>query len=339
MPPFLFECAAEPVNSFREISDDIGVWTYSTLNDAMYYGTLVYDSFIKYLGEPALNDKIRLRVHYGAQWQDMVFWDGAYANFADAYPCQDSTLSLDSVAHEVAHGVLTRISELNPYQNTLNKDAMTLHEAFADISGVMAKYYTSGSADWLHGGENHGRVRQLNKIQTEAQAIASFLDYDDAADNYYLRIGMITYPFYLLSQKWGLEPTYQAYLQAAKTCWLADGTLTHAANCIKQQALVVGGDEADVIDAFKTVKIKLFEHGVLSHFKMEQNDLQLSFTDNSQSTSEIVNWLWDFGDGVTSTAQNPVHQYAGTGEFSISLTVTDSGGYQDSFSRTLYIVD
>ncbi len=337
-PPYQFECGDEPVNTFREISDEIGIWTYSTLNDAMYYGTLVYDTFIKYLGEPALDDKIRLRVHYGARWQDFVYWDGAYANFGDAYPFQYSMLSLDSVAHEVAHGVLTRISALNPHLNTLNKDAMTLHEAFGDISGVMAKYDKTGSADWLHGGENHGRVRKLDSIQTESQAIASYFDYDDAGENYYLRIGMITYPFYLLSQKWGLEATYQAYLNAAKTCWQADGSLQDAALCIKLQAAAVGGSEADVIDAFKAVKIQLFEQGVLSHFKLQQNNSQVSFSDNSQSTAEVVDWLWDFGNGVTSTEQNPTYQYSTEGDYKVHFTVTDSEGFQDSFSRNVQIL-
>jgi len=45
------------------------------------------------------------------------------------------------------------------------------------------------------------------------------------------------------------------------------------------------------------------------------------FTD--QSTMPDT-WAWDFGDGGTSTAQNPVHSYTGTGEFTVTLTVTDT---------------
>lgn len=64
-PAFDFMCDPEPVNTEHSIVDEVGVWTYSTLNDAMYYGTVVYDTFNKYLGEPPLEEKIRLRVHYG----------------------------------------------------------------------------------------------------------------------------------------------------------------------------------------------------------------------------------------------------------------------------------
>ncbi len=40
------------------------------------------------------------------------------------------------------------------------------------------------------------------------------------------------------------------------------------------------------------------------------------------SENQPDSWLWDFGDGNTSTAQNPVHQYENPGEYEISLTVT-----------------
>ena len=37
-------------------------------------------------------------------------------------------------------------------------------------------------------------------------------------------------------------------------------------------------------------------------------------------------WDWDFGDGNTSSAQNPTHQYASAGPYTITLTVTDHQG-------------
>ena len=43
------------------------------------------------------------------------------------------------------------------------------------------------------------------------------------------------------------------------------------------------------------------------------------FTD--LSTGSVTRWLWDFGDGGTSTIQNPIHQYDDTGLFTIRLIV------------------
>jgi gliding motility-associated-like protein len=62
--------------------------------------------------------------------------------------------------------------------------------------------------------------------------------------------------------------------------------------------------------------------------------LTTSFNDLSQSDgiSPIVNWKWDFGDGVVQTFNAPPfqHTYAGAGTFSVKLIVTDAGGCKDS---------
>ncbi len=52
--------------------------------------------------------------------------------------------------------------------------------------------------------------------------------------------------------------------------------------------------------------------------------LTVCFTD--QSTGSITSWSWDFGDGGTSTQQNPSHTYSDAGDFTVSLTVTGPGG-------------
>ncbi len=50
----------------------------------------------------------------------------------------------------------------------------------------------------------------------------------------------------------------------------------------------------------------------------------VDFTDNS--TNSPTSWLWDFGDGNTSTMQNPQHTYASFGTFNVCLTATNSAG-------------
>jgi uncharacterized protein YjbI with pentapeptide repeats/PKD repeat protein len=39
--------------------------------------------------------------------------------------------------------------------------------------------------------------------------------------------------------------------------------------------------------------------------------------------NDSLTYLWDFGDGNTSTTQNPVHSYSGLGVYNLSLTVED----------------
>jgi PKD repeat protein len=44
-----------------------------------------------------------------------------------------------------------------------------------------------------------------------------------------------------------------------------------------------------------------------------------NFTNASIANASVCGWLWDFGDGNTSTANNPSHQYAGPGTYTVCL--------------------
>ncbi len=46
----------------------------------------------------------------------------------------------------------------------------------------------------------------------------------------------------------------------------------------------------------------------------------------SQATGNPTAYLWNFGDGLTSTAPNPSHQYAASGTYTVSLTATNANG-------------
>ena len=63
-----------------------------------------------------------------------------------------------------------------------------------------------------------------------------------------------------------------------------------------------------------------------------------TFTDeSSDSDGNIASWAWDFGDTFTSTDQNPVHGFAGTGSYQVSLTVTDNDGSSTTLTKTVNV--
>jgi len=62
--------------------------------------------------------------------------------------------------------------------------------------------------------------------------------------------------------------------------------------------------------------------------------LDVQFTDTSSGSP--VSWYWEFGDGNTSTVQNPAHSYTYAGTFTVNLTVTSAEG-SDIESKSRYI--
>ena len=57
------------------------------------------------------------------------------------------------------------------------------------------------------------------------------------------------------------------------------------------------------------------------------------FLDQSTQPYPITSWLWEFGDGSTSTQQNPVHVYQQDGVYSVRLTVRDGNGCAESILK------
>lgn len=50
----------------------------------------------------------------------------------------------------------------------------------------------------------------------------------------------------------------------------------------------------------------------------------VQFTDTSSGS--VLSWLWTFGDGDTSTSQNPSHTYSTDGTYTVTLHITTAGG-------------
>ncbi|MDR1793185.1 MAG: PKD domain-containing protein [Bacteroidales bacterium] len=63
----------------------------------------------------------------------------------------------------------------------------------------------------------------------------------------------------------------------------------------------------------------------------------IQFTDLSTSTSPILLWQWDFGDGEEDYLQNPTHSYSSSGYFTVNLLIEDQNGCQDTVSHKIII--
>ncbi|MGH7543813.1 MAG: PKD domain-containing protein [Gemmatimonadota bacterium] len=73
-------------------------------------------------------------------------------------------------------------------------------------------------------------------------------------------------------------------------------------------------------------------------FSYTCDGLTCDFTDaSSDPDGSIVARSWTFGDGASSTLQNPSHTYACSGTYSVSLRVTDNGGRSRSTSQSVTV--
>ncbi|MDW3650722.1 MAG: PKD domain-containing protein [Bacteroidia bacterium] len=92
------------------------------------------------------------------------------------------------------------------------------------------------------------------------------------------------------------------------------------------QAFGMGGCISDI----QTKEITVFPAGVADFTsspdlgaELPLPNVEIQFTNQS---TDAVSFLWDFGDGNFSTEENPLHVYNEAGEYTVSLTITDTGG-------------
>ncbi|HIA31631.1 MAG TPA: PKD domain-containing protein, partial [Candidatus Marinimicrobia bacterium] len=79
--------------------------------------------------------------------------------------------------------------------------------------------------------------------------------------------------------------------------------------------------------------------GPTAGFSYVVNQLVVTFSDGSEAgDGAITGWYWDFGDDSTSTAQNPVHNYTSYAVYTVSLTVTDEHGLQDTHTEDVAVL-
>ncbi len=73
-------------------------------------------------------------------------------------------------------------------------------------------------------------------------------------------------------------------------------------------------------------------------FAFEDSVTKVFFSDSSGYNT--TGWKWDFGDGETSTKQNPVHTYPDTGTYTVCLmTTVDDSLCSDTICRTIELKD
>ena len=242
---FSYTC---PRNTVKTING-----AYSPLNDAHYFGNVIYNMYQSYLGMAPLTFQLMMKVHYRSSYEN-AFWDGSAMTFGDGASTFYPLVSLDVSSHEVSHGFTEQQSNL-----TYSGQSGGMNEAYSDMAGEAAEFYMRGSNDWMVGADifkGSGALRYMNNPPQDGASIDHASDFTSSMDVHYSS-GVYNKAFYLLATKpgWGTVKAFQAFARANRDYWTASSTFNQGACGVETAAGDLGFTVADVTSAFSSVGV------------------------------------------------------------------------------------
>jgi vibriolysin len=242
---YSFTC---PENTFKEING-----AYSPLNDAHFFGNVIFNMYNDWLGTAPLSFQLQMRVHYSSNYEN-AFWDGSAMTFGDGQNTFYPLVSLDVSAHEVSHGFTEQNSGL-----IYNGKPGGLNEAFSDMAGEAAEFYMKGSNDWLVGKDifkGNGALRYMNNPTQDGRSIDNQSNYYSGMDVHYSS-GVYNKAFYNLATTpgWDTQKAFIVMARANQLYWSAGVGWDLAGNGVMDAACDLNYDPNDVKAALAAVGV------------------------------------------------------------------------------------
>ncbi|QBL08532.1 hemagglutinin [Rheinheimera sp. D18] len=237
-----------PTNTVKQING-----AYSPLNDAHYYGGVVFDMYQAWIGVNPLQRKLRMRVHYGNNYEN-AFWDGSQMTFGDGGSTFYPLVSLDVSAHEVSHGFTEFNSGL-----VYSGQSGGINEAFSDMAGEAAENFMHGSNDWKVGADifkSNGALRYMANPPQDGSSIGHASDFRSGMDVHHSS-GVFNKAFYKLATTsgWTTRKAFEVFTLANQIYWNANSNYVNAACGVYKATADKGYSQADVTAAFSVVGV------------------------------------------------------------------------------------
>ena len=242
---FSYTC---PRNTVKAING-----AYAPLNDAHFFGGVIYNMYQAYIGMAPLTFQLQMKVHYKTSYEN-AFWNGSAMTFGDGASTFYPLVSLDVSSHEVSHGFTEQQSNL-----TYSGMSGGMNEAYSDMAGEAAEYYMRGSNDWKVGADifkGTGALRYMNNPPLDGSSIDNAANFTSSMDVHYSS-GVYNKAFYLLALKpgWGTVKAFQVFARANRDYWTASSTFNQGACGVQTAATDLGFTVADVTAAFTSVGV------------------------------------------------------------------------------------
>lgn len=356
-----------------DFTDSNNVWNNINANkdevatDAHWGAEMVYDYYKITHNRNSINNaglKLLSYVHYSTNYNN-AFWNGSYMTYGDGNGTTFTPLTaIDVCGHEITHGLTSFTANLN-YSN----ESGALNESFSDIFGTVIEYYgRNGAGNWKIGEDmtpSGNGIRSMSAPKTFSQpnTYKGTNWYTGTADNggVHTNSGVQNYWFYLMSQGGsGTNDLGKAYnvpgMGMANAAKITFRTLTVYLTSTSQYADARFYSIQSAKDLFgacgtevKTTTNTWYAVGVGNAF---DSTVKAAFYTNdtiicgntgtakfNNTSTNFVSSFWTFGDGGTSTLDNPSHTYAAPGVYTIKLKVASctTPVKYDSVTRTAYV--
>lgn len=245
--PFAYPCFE---NTYKQING-----AYSPINDAFFFGGVVFDMYSAWVGQAPLTFQLAMKVHYSRNYEN-AYWDGSAMVFGDGKNTFYPLVSLDVSAHEVSHGFTDQNSDL-----IYSGQSGGINEAFSDIAGEAAEYFMLGSNDFLVGAQifkGNGALRYMANPPQDGRSIGSANDYTSGLDVHYSS-GVFNKAFYLLATTagWDTQKAFVCFAKANQNYWTPSSNFVSGGQGVVDAASDLGYNTSDVIAAFAAVDVNL----------------------------------------------------------------------------------
>lgn len=367
-----FNCNNDTVFNNIDFINSNANWNLTGIDsyvlDAHWGAEMTYDYYLNKHGRNSIDGngfRLDSYTHYANNYQN-AFWDGTRMVYGDGLLSNNTSpfTSIDIVGHEITHGMTNFTADLIYFA-----ESGALNESFSDIFGVTIDYVSRPSvANWLIGEEVNGvGIRNMtnpNQFDNPDTYLGDFWHpigwggWDN--DGVHTNSGVQNFWYVLLVNGGnGINDIGNTYFvnglgldKAAEiayrnlSVYLTPSSNYQDARFFSIQAAVdlygeCSVEVESVTNAWYAVGVgDAYMTGAYSDFEACYiNSCEVPYTvDFSNNSQNGVSYLWDFGDGDTSSVYSPSHTYNNYGVYSVKLKV-DGGNNcgTDSLIKTNYI--
>ena len=227
---------------------------FSPLNDAHYFGNVVFNMYQSYVSAPPLTFQLTMRVHYSNNFENAT-WNGSVMSFGDGASTFYPLVSLDVSAHEASHGYTEQQSGL-----IYSGQSGGINEAYSDMAGEAAEFFMRGTNDFLVGAEIFkaptGALRYMHNPPLDGDSIGHASDYTAGMDVHYSS-GVYNKAFWKLATTsgWDTKEAFQVFARANRDYWVPSTNFNSGACGVETAAEDLGFSKPDVTAAFTLVGV------------------------------------------------------------------------------------